>query len=242
MTIAQCSPITLDWLLITLFHSQKFYNFDNKLFYCHLNKAPKTCSPPGFWRQAFICTELKFQFEWDGILCGSPVLSLRLTRRAEKAPQTKKQIKNPYKCKRKKRSIEDEESRFQEDRSWSYSYFFPGAFDNSMCVPGSRQSGFLGRRPLLGNRKINKVFDCLVGMKRQNWRAEEPRIQWKKRAGENWAWYSRNFHLKTFAKLHSCIRQRIKKKERKKESHLKAELKFWQFLFCNLTPLRRQEL
>lgn len=158
--------------------------------------------------------------EWHTLWQSSIVI--KINQKGWKSPTNKKQIKNPYKRKRKKRSIEDEESRFQEDRSWSYSYFFPGAFDNSMCVPGSRQSGFLGRRPLLGNRKINKVFDCLVGMKRQNWRPEEPRIQWKKRAGENWAWHSRNFHLKTFAKLHSCIRQRIKKKGKKESKPLKS--------------------
>lgn len=58
--------------------------------------------------------------------------------------------------------------------------------------------------------KSTKSF-ILVGMKRQNWRLERPRIQWKKRAGENWAWHTRSFHRKTFAKLHSCMKQRLKK-------------------------------
>lgn len=53
--------------------------------------------------------------------------------------------------------------------------FFPGALVDSMFAPGGRQSGFcLGRRPLLGNREISKVFGFLVGLKRQNWSLEGP--------------------------------------------------------------------
>ena len=164
---------------------------------------------------------------------------IKINQKGWKSPTNKKQIKNPYKRKRKKRSIEDEKSRFQEDRNWSYSCFFSRGIWQFHCVPGSRQFGFLGRRPLLGNRKINKVFGCFVGMKWQNWRFEGSRIRRKKGLARTEPDIQGIFTSKHLPNYTAALGRGLK---RKKESHLKAELRFWRFLFCNLTPLRRQEL
>lgn len=91
-----------------------------------MNKAPKTCSPPSFWRHAFIYTELKFQFERNGILCGSPVLSLRLTRRAEKAPQTKTKLKISINVRERKEALRMRNQDSRKTEAEATATFFQG--------------------------------------------------------------------------------------------------------------------
>ena len=68
----------------------------------------------------------------EDVPCGSPVLSLRLTRRAEKAPQTKNKLKIHINVRERKEALRmrNQDSRMTEIEATAA--FFPGAFDNSI--------------------------------------------------------------------------------------------------------------